>query len=272
LNNDNGLRQAVCNDIISNSGDNIWIATSQGLVRYNAATNEWSQYTYDNGLGDNAFMSLVADANGNIWATTRNGMNKFDTKSLKFTAFYGGDGLDDNAYNRVATNANSNRISFAGQGGITAFQPANMKATTLSAMPTITDISVKGLSLEQVLAENKKFIENDGENQVKKINVGYADNALSLILSTLDFRYSNNICYQYKFAKSSTWISSNVGQNSISRRLHAANQSLRKRCIFADTRSRDMCFSAMVYEHDSKDSVLAIDNRHLRTSLHNLKT
>lgn len=249
LNNDNGLRQAVCNDIISNSGDNIWIATSQGLVRYNAATNEWSQYTYDNGLGDNAFMSLVADANGNIWATTRNGMNKFDTKSLKFTAFYGGDGLDDNAYNRVATNANSNRISFAGQGGITAFQPANMKATTLSAMPTITDISVKGLSLEQMLVENKKFIENDGDNQVKKINVGYADNALSLILSTLDFRYSNNICYQYKFAKSSTWISSNVGQNSISiNNLTPGDYTLQIRAcengVYSPIREVEICVSA----------------------------
>ncbi len=212
--NNDGLRQSVCNDIIA--ADNaVWIATGQGLLRYDAGSKKLDKYIYNNGLNDNAFVGIVADNSGNIWATSRTGICKFETATRKFTAFYGGNGLADNSYNRMAADAGSNRISLAGQGGITAFQPANIKATTINVTPVVTDISIKGQPIEMLITEKADMVVNDDSNQVKKISLDYTDNALSIALSTLDFRNARNVSYQYRLSKSSSWINTNVGDNVI---------------------------------------------------------
>jgi signal transduction histidine kinase/ligand-binding sensor domain-containing protein/DNA-binding response OmpR family regulator len=211
---DDELRQGVCNDILAVSATQIWMATNNGLLRYDAVRNTLERYLYNGGVGDNSFLAITRDRKGNIWATTRNGINKFDTSTLKFTAFYGGNGLDDNLYNRIAVNDAGTSITVAGQNGITTFDPEKITATKLDAAPVITDLTVKGVSIDQSPDNRREFVVVDGN--VMRINLDYTDNAVALTLSTLDFRDSKSVSYQYKLSKSADdWINTGVGDNII---------------------------------------------------------
>jgi signal transduction histidine kinase/AraC-like DNA-binding protein len=213
--NDEGLRQGVCNAIIANKNGEIWAATSHGLVRYNPNSQKVERFTYNNGLDDNSFLDIAADNKANIWATTRHGMNRFNIAERKFTAFYGGNGLEDNLYNHVAATANASRISFSGQNGITAFSPENIKDTKLDKAPIVTDITIKGLPLEQTMLSNSNLIEVGDNYNLQRINLNYDDNAIALALSTLDFRNAKNVSYEYRLNKSGEWLSTSVGEDKI---------------------------------------------------------
>ena len=66
----------------------IWITTSEGLLRYDPATNLFSRFTSYNGLPTNQFnfQSGLQASDGNIYAGTVNGLVTFDPSSLSSSA------------------------------------------------------------------------------------------------------------------------------------------------------------------------------------------
>ena len=52
-------------------GDEIWAATSEGVVRYDSEKGTIKKYTVADGLGNNAVLKLALDSKGNIWAACR---------------------------------------------------------------------------------------------------------------------------------------------------------------------------------------------------------
>src|SRR5688572_2651813 len=69
-------------------GNNLWFATpTQGVFRFDAITNKFSQFTKANGLNSNNVSCMYEDKAGNIWFGTDEGVSKYDGKFLtKITA------------------------------------------------------------------------------------------------------------------------------------------------------------------------------------------
>lgn len=85
---DQGLSNNRINNTIKDSRGFIWIATADGLNRYDG--NKFKIYKYDpddsTSLADNFIYSLNEDRLGNIWVGTRStGLNKLDRRTGKFT-------------------------------------------------------------------------------------------------------------------------------------------------------------------------------------------
>jgi diguanylate cyclase (GGDEF)-like protein len=66
-------------------GDTLWLATTNGLLRYQPLTGALKRYTQgaakDVGLTDNRIESLLMAPGGKLWIGTRNGLNQLDTVS-----------------------------------------------------------------------------------------------------------------------------------------------------------------------------------------------
>lgn len=64
------------------SGDNVWLATSGGIVHRKTDGTLVATYTVDEGLPNNYFVTIFTDSQGNIWCGSWNGVVKFDGSGM----------------------------------------------------------------------------------------------------------------------------------------------------------------------------------------------
>lgn len=86
---DQGLSQNVVYDLHQDKRGFLWIATHDGLNRYDGY--EFKKYYHkpsdSNSLGNNSIYHIDEDADGFLWLTSQNYLHKFDPVSASFTRF-----------------------------------------------------------------------------------------------------------------------------------------------------------------------------------------
>lgn len=78
---ENGLSEAVVNDMIQDENGYIWIATGYGLNRFDGIN--FQNYYSEDGLLDNKIFSLYESDDGRIWVGTRHGVNVIEDDSIR---------------------------------------------------------------------------------------------------------------------------------------------------------------------------------------------
>ena len=68
---DDGLPGNEIYDIIQDSKGFIWVATSNGVARFDG--NRFEKFTVENGLPDNEILKITEDFKGRIWFTSFTG-------------------------------------------------------------------------------------------------------------------------------------------------------------------------------------------------------
>ena len=90
INSAQGLTSGKVADIIQDKEGFYWIATSEGLNRFDGST--FKVYRHDKNdsasLSHNNCTSLMEDNNGDIWIGTAQGINRFIKKQGVFKRFY----------------------------------------------------------------------------------------------------------------------------------------------------------------------------------------
>ncbi len=105
---DNGLPQNTINSIIQTREGYLWLATADGLVRYDGAQFTIFNMGNSRGLETNRFLSLYEDGEGALWIGTEDGgLARY--KDGSFTTFAERDGLPDKSITGLAGD---------GQGGV----------------------------------------------------------------------------------------------------------------------------------------------------------
>lgn len=89
ITNEDGLPQASAEAIIQDDNGYIWIATNDGLCRYNGY--EFKVYKHDedneNSITNNYIVDIKQDLKGNIWIGTANGLSKLNPKTDVITNY-----------------------------------------------------------------------------------------------------------------------------------------------------------------------------------------
>lgn len=82
---------STINRIAVDSKDNLWLATSEGLLWIDAKKTTHKRYLHDPNnpysLTDNYINSVLVDRNGGVWVGTRSYLHYFDVKTGRFTHF-----------------------------------------------------------------------------------------------------------------------------------------------------------------------------------------
>lgn len=73
----------------------VWAGASNGLGRYDRASDKFTWLTEKDGLSSSAIMNITFDSSGGMWVGTQHGLNYFDGK--KYRAFFSSDGLSGNS-------------------------------------------------------------------------------------------------------------------------------------------------------------------------------
>lgn len=88
------INNAGIQDIKSVNKKDIWLATTNGLYKWQINSNSFDHYLKDNNpnrdpkqFGSNSVSNIFFDSKGNLWAATFSGLYKFDTTSMSYVNF-----------------------------------------------------------------------------------------------------------------------------------------------------------------------------------------
>lgn len=196
---------------------NIWAGTNKGLVCYHSKTAKLSYYNEQDGLSNNFVYGLAEDERGNIWCSTLKGINLIKVDENKIVSYYSERGLVDNEYTIGTSYQSMNGlIYFGGVKGITTFHPDSITVQKEKRNVILSNLYLGG---EAVTAKSKsggKPVLDTFITSADKINLAYEDNTFTLEFSTLDYRNSANIFYEYRIREyEKSWTSTQLGVNQI---------------------------------------------------------
>ena len=169
--------------IIEDEIGNLWIGTSEGLVKFNKTTENFKRYTDKDGLPNNTIYGVLIDNDGNPWMSTNNGISKFDIKENKFRNLSSTDGLQSNEFNGKAYyKTKDGQFLFGGVKGLNAFYPEDVQDSQYIPKITFDNFEVGG----------KNYSNIDG------LNFNYNDNLFRIKYFIPEYKKNNNVQFYYK--------------------------------------------------------------------------
>ena len=125
----------------------IWVATGNGLLRFDSDREQFTIYDERDGLPATSISGILEDHNGNLWVSTAGGLSRFNPRTKTFTNYYEADGLAGNAFEGVPAACQSRRgqMFFGSKSGLTSFWPEQMVER-----PSIPPVVLTGFSLRNL--------------------------------------------------------------------------------------------------------------------------
>lgn len=208
--------QGASFDIAPVSDGSVLVATSHGLVHIDTRKGMIRKYTHEDGLLTNDVRSIAVDRNGGRWIGTLRGLSYQDPSTDVIQSYYGGYGLVENAFTHLAFSPVGNQIFLGSNLGVTSFSPDSVPVPDFD-----TDLKISGIYLNgnritpSTLFGNHRVIEG-AAIAPERLWLPYEDNALTLRLSTMDFRDGSNVRYAWRLAGfDDDWKSTRTGESLI---------------------------------------------------------
>jgi ligand-binding sensor domain-containing protein len=90
---------SAINDIYEDAQHNLWVATMDGIRKYDRTSGNITRYTVKNGLPSNMTFRILSDQSNNLWITTTNGLACLHQETGKITVYTQEHGLITNQFN-----------------------------------------------------------------------------------------------------------------------------------------------------------------------------
>jgi ligand-binding sensor domain-containing protein/serine phosphatase RsbU (regulator of sigma subunit) len=122
------------NDILECREGYLWLATTEGLNRFDRETGTFINYRKDPGMGrfslsNNHLTSLLEDSKGNMWIGSVAGLNRFFRNTGSFMVFSEMEGLPNNLIYSVLED-DMGLIWISTNQGLASFDPVNFDIST----------------------------------------------------------------------------------------------------------------------------------------------
>ncbi|MCB9289995.1 MAG: response regulator [Lewinellaceae bacterium] len=125
-------------------GGHIWIASVNGLYRYDPSAETFQRYGLNDGLPSPVVNAIQQDGQGCLWIATDNGLSRFDPEKEAFRNFYQSDGLPANTFNPVSYKNEKGELFFAGNFGLLYFHPDSIRENAVPPKLAFTGMDLFG--------------------------------------------------------------------------------------------------------------------------------
>ncbi len=186
-----------CITIFEDSQNRIWMGSyGRGMLHY--ANGTCKEYTWDDGLPSNNVLCIQEDTYGDIWMSTSYGISKLKLSGSKaiFSNYSYNDGTQGNQFHEKAGCRKSDgRIFFAGNHGLTFFNPATFLPNSTPPVIHIEDLKISNHSVRpspygSVLSKDIAVTD--------KIILNHKQTTISIDYAGIDFLYPEKLTYKYK--------------------------------------------------------------------------
>ena len=172
-----------------------WIATENGLNKFDVKTKKFKSFTEDDGLPNNKIYAILEDQNHYLWLSSDKGLCKFkdtrdETGDIFIRTFDVNDGLQGNEFTQGGSfyDKNTNEMFFGGTNGFNSFCPSDIKDN--SHIPPVYITSFKIFDKEVKL--------DTSISMKKSIEISWRKNFLSFEFVGLDYLNPSKNLYSYK--------------------------------------------------------------------------
>ncbi|MBC7862390.1 MAG: hypothetical protein IAF38_05400 [Bacteroidia bacterium] len=196
------------------ASENLWIASAQGLIKWERKNGNKKIFTRADGLSDNTIYALHEDKRNNLWLSSDYGLMCLNTKTLKVKTYLTEDGISNNEFNRISHYENTNGFFYFGSlNGVTSFDPGDFTEdnSKLTAPFVIS-------SFVQFDRDSGKLIDKTSELlNTREISVQPDDKLFTLDYVLLNYNYAEQNLYAYKIdGVNDDWVYSTEHSLSIS--------------------------------------------------------
>lgn len=195
--------------------NSVWVGTSHGLIHLDPEKGVVRKYTTADGLSDNDIRSISRDHNGGKWIGTMRGLSYLTPDNSKILSYYGGNGLVETSFNQIKYSPSRKGIYLSSDLGITAFMPDSVPAPGFDHGVKVSAMYLNGKRLLPNMKNGSNVVISGSPMNPNVLNLPYKDNALTLRLSTMDFRDASNIRYKWRLDKKDDWIATAPGDNML---------------------------------------------------------
>lgn len=163
------------------SKNELWAATSNGLVVIDLIHFNHIVLTEKNGLADRCVHAIVPVNDDEVWISTNRGLSRLDPRTRRCRNYSYSDGLGAYEFRNLAALRRLNgELWFGSVNGITIVERRRLADMTALAIPQITRIRINDMDAQDA---------GSGQNptEVQKKVLRYADNTFSLYLAALEY-------------------------------------------------------------------------------------
>ena len=209
----------IINDFYLSDGK-IYLGTPTGLSILSYQNNILKlEEFYDKGKGlINDFICAIEEDNaGNLWLSTTTTITKYQKELKNFINYDREDGVMINSFHIASSFVDKDGLMyFGGSNGVITFDPGKISDEFNVPEIVFTDLVVNNKRLVAGEEVDGKVVLTESIERTQKIDLGYAQNHLSLTFAANDFFGTDNITYAYKLSNiHNEWI--NLGtKNEIS--------------------------------------------------------
>ncbi len=197
------------------SRDCLWLATNDGLFCYDLRTHETRQYTTRDGLPDDGIASIIGDRQGNLWIGTDHGLCCFNPTKSTIANYYVDNGLQGSEFSDGAVSISEHgSLLFGGTGGVTWFNPAEVKPLTWKANVYLTELLLRHTPVTPGVKSGIYTVTDTTVINARRFDLSSSDNTFTIHLSTFTYDNPEHITYLYRI-NNDEWIRLQKGVNDV---------------------------------------------------------
>ncbi|MBY0503410.1 MAG: hypothetical protein K2X03_05865 [Bryobacteraceae bacterium] len=164
----------------------LWVGTTTGLTRLDAAAGKSTRYTTAQGLPNDTINAILPAPGGQLWVSTNQGLSRMDTRTGTFRNYDVSHGLQDNEFNgSVGYAAASGHLSFGGSYGYNRFLPSALADREYEPPVAITEF----LMLGEPVA---------GFDAAQPLQLSWRDPMIGFSFAALDYSTPRQLRYAYR--------------------------------------------------------------------------
>jgi len=174
-----------------------WLASRQGLLRWNKAGNQYKLYTIKDGLPSNTIYAVYPDKKGKLWLSSDYGLIQFDPATETKRIFTTEDGITHNEFNRISHLKTSRGfLFFGGLNGVTAFHPDQFYQQEQTDAIGYKSLILMSAQVGSEVNTNRNILPDYYKD--RRIIMKPGDQYVRLQFALPDFSKSENISYNYR--------------------------------------------------------------------------
>lgn len=194
-NNPRSLPSNRINKIFESSSGDIWIATQNGLARYDEKKGDFTIYNAAGGMPSGIIYALLEDDTGKLWVSTSKGLVWLDPATGKLLVFTKANGLLTDQFNySSAYKDDAGNMYFGSVNGLIRFHPSRLVQNTFHPPVYFTGLQLNNVEQE---AGRKGSPLDKSITFTNRITLSYEQATFSIDFAALSFTAPEMTQYAY---------------------------------------------------------------------------
>ncbi len=195
----------------------VMLATSRGLLQYRLGQGVVKAYTMVHGLHDIDVRTVATDPKGGVWVAGMNGLSYLAPGAEGLQTFSSYMGLSEKSYVFSGVYPRGNRLILGGYEGLTILNHDSVPMAEFDGEVKVSGLYLNGSRINpSMMFDDSTPIIEGSETSPDALHLSYKDKALVISLSTMDFRNTSLLRYEWQMSgDGDIWNSTQPGESYI---------------------------------------------------------